>query len=85
MKRSTKRKPGAFGALGADAYFLLLDAIQRANSTDGTKIRDALAETKNFQAISGTINMGDNGNAVKSMVINKVEGGKFVYVTTVNP
>ncbi len=80
-----KKELGAFGALGADAYFLLLDAIERANSTDGTKIRDALAETKNFQAISGTINMGDNGNAVKSMVINKVQGGKFVYVTTVNP
>lgn len=80
-----KKEPGAFGALGADAYFLLVDAIQRANSTDGTKIRDALADTKNFQAVSGIINMGDNGNAVKSMVINKVEGGKFVYVTTVNP
>jgi branched-chain amino acid transport system substrate-binding protein len=80
-----KKEPGAFAALGADAYFLLLDAIERANSTDGTKIRDALAETKNFQAVSGIINMGDNGNAVKSMIINKVDGGKFVYVTTVNP
>jgi len=80
-----KKEPGAFGALGADAYFLLVDAIQRANATDGTKIRDALANTKNFQAVSGIINMGDNGNAIKSVVINKVEGGQFVYVTTVNP
>jgi len=62
-----------------------VDAIQRANATDGTKIRDALANTKNFQAVSGIINMGDNGNAIKSVVINKVEGGQFVYVTTVNP
>jgi branched-chain amino acid transport system substrate-binding protein len=80
-----KKDAGAFGALGADAYFLLVDAIQRAGSTDGTKIRDALADTKNFQGISGTINMGENGNPIKSMVINKVEGGKFIYVTTVNP
>jgi branched-chain amino acid transport system substrate-binding protein len=80
-----KKEPGAFGALGADAYFLLVDAIQRANATDGTKIRDALANTKDFQAVSGIINMGDNGNAIKSVVINKVEGGQFVYVTTVNP
>lgn len=80
-----KKEPGAFGALGADAYFLLVDAIQRANATDGTKVRDALANTKDFHAVSGIINMGDNGNAIKSVVINKVEGGQFVYVTTVNP
>ena len=50
-----------------------------------TKIREALADTKDFKGVSGTITMGEGGNPVKSMVINKVEGGKFVYVTTVNP
>jgi branched-chain amino acid transport system substrate-binding protein len=80
-----KKEAGAFDALGADAYFLLVDAIKRAGSTDGAKVRDALADTKSFQGISGTITMGEEGNPVKSMVINKVEGGKFVYVTTVNP
>ncbi len=80
-----KKEAGAFDALGADAYFLLVDAIKRAGSTDGAKIRDALANSKGFQGVSGTITMGEGGNPVKSMVINKVEGGKFVYVTTVNP
>lgn len=80
-----KKEADAFGALGADAYFMLVDAIQRAASTDGTKIRDALSETKGFQAVSGVINMGESGNPIKSMVINKVDGGKFVYVTTINP
>ncbi len=80
-----KKDADAFSALGADAYFLLVDAIKRAGSTDGTKIRDALAATKDFQGVSGVITMGDNGNPIKSMVINKVEGGKFTYVTTINP
>ena len=80
-----KKEAGAFDALGADAYFMMVDAIKRASSTDGTKIRDALANTKNFKGVSGTITMGEGGDPVKSMVINKVEGGKFVYVTTVNP
>jgi branched-chain amino acid transport system substrate-binding protein len=80
-----KKEAGAFDALGADAYFLLVDAIKRAGSTDGTKIREALDSTKAFQGVSGTITMGEGGNPIKSMVINKVEGGKFVYVTTVNP
>ncbi len=80
-----KKEADAFGALAADAYFLLVDAIKRAGSTDGTKIRDALASTKNFPGVSGVITMGENGNPIKSVVINKVENGKFVYVTTVNP
>ncbi|MHC1743521.1 MAG: ABC transporter substrate-binding protein [Syntrophobacteraceae bacterium] len=80
-----KKEADAFSALGADAYFLLVDAIKRAGSTDGTKVRDALAATKDFKAVSGTITMGENGNPIKSMVINKVQGGKFVYVSTVNP
>lgn len=80
-----KKEAGAFDALGADAYFLLIDAIKRAGSADGTKIREALANTKDFRGVSGTITMGEEGNPIKSMVINKVEGGKFVYVTTVNP
>ena len=80
-----KKEAGAFDALGADAYFLMVDAIKRAGSTDGAKIREALADTKNFQGVSGTITMGEGGNPIKSMVINKVEGGKFVYVCTVTP
>jgi branched-chain amino acid transport system substrate-binding protein len=80
-----KKDADAFGALGADAYFLLVDAMKRAGSTEGTKIRDALATAKDFQAVSGIITMGENGNPIKSMVINKVEGGRFAYVTTINP
>lgn len=84
-EKNKGKEADAFTALGADAYFLMLDAIKRAGSFEGAKIRDALAKTKDFQAVSGTITMGESGNPIKSMVINKVEGGKFVYVTTVNP
>jgi branched-chain amino acid transport system substrate-binding protein len=84
-KKENKKDPDAFTALGADAYFILIDAIHRAGSTNGPKVRDALAHTKNFQGISGNISIGEDGNAVKSVVINEVKNGKFVYVTTVNP
>lgn len=80
-----KKDADAFGALGADAYFLLVDAIRRAGSTDGVAVRDALAATRNFEGVSGLISMGENGNPIKSMVINKVQNGKFEYVTTINP
>ncbi len=75
----------AFVAMGADAYFITIDAIKRAGSADPTKIRNALASTKDFEAISGKITLKPDGNAIKAMVVNKVKDGKFTYVTTINP
>jgi branched-chain amino acid transport system substrate-binding protein len=80
-----KEEISAFSALGADAYLLLVDAIKRADSTEGPRVRDALAGTKDFKGVSGSLTMGLDGNPIKSVVIDKVENGKFVYVTTVTP
>jgi branched-chain amino acid transport system substrate-binding protein len=80
-----KGEINAFAALGADAYLLLVDAMKRADSTEGPKVRDALAGTTDFKGVSGSVTMGPDGNPIKSVVIDKVENGKFVYVTTVAP
>lgn len=85
FEKKFKIDANAFHALGADAYFVLLDAITRAKSTKGADVRKALASTKNFEAISGKLSIGEDGNAVKPMVINVVKNGKFDYLTTVNP
>jgi branched-chain amino acid transport system substrate-binding protein len=84
-KRYPNKEPNAFHALAADAYFVLLEAINRAKSTQGEAIRAALATTDQFEAISGKLSIGEDGNAVKPMVINVVRGGKFEYLTTINP
>ena len=84
-KKHSKKEPNAFHALAADAYFVLWDAMIRAGSTKGEAIRAALATTKNFEAISGKLTIGEDGNAVKPMVINVVRNGRFEYLTTVNP
>ncbi len=74
----------AVAALGYDAYIVLLDAIERAGSTDGEAIRKALAETKDFEGVTGIINFTPDGDADKNMaVIKKVVNGKFVFVETV--
>jgi branched-chain amino acid transport system substrate-binding protein len=75
----------AFAAMAADAYFITLDAIRRADSANPTKIREALAATKDFEGVTGKITLKPDGNAIKAMVVNKVQEGKFVYVTTINP
>jgi branched-chain amino acid transport system substrate-binding protein len=80
-----KKEANAFAALGYDAYMVILDAIERGNSTDPQVIRDKLAETKDFVGATGNITIDENGDAVKSAVIKNVDGGKFVYLTTVEP
>jgi branched-chain amino acid transport system substrate-binding protein len=75
----------AVHALSADAYFVLVDAIERAQSLRGYDIRKALAQTKNFKAVSGTIGMDAQGNAVKKMVFYQVKNGKFEYVKPPTP
>jgi branched-chain amino acid transport system substrate-binding protein len=80
-----KKELSAFTALGADSYFLLLNAMTRANSLEGPKIAQALAGTKDFPGVSGTVTMGPDHNPVKGVVILKVENGKFVYQTTMQP
>lgn len=84
-RKEYAQEPDAFTAMAGEAYFLVIDAINRAGSTDPQKIRDAIAETKDFEGVSGKLTINKEGNADKPMVINKVQGGKFVYVTTVNP
>lgn len=84
-KEKGEGEPSTFTALGFDAYMVIYDAIKRANSADPKAIRDAIAATKDFPAAAGTITLDENGDAVKSAVIKKVEGGKSVYLTTVEP
>ena len=84
-KKMYNKDLDGFGAMGADAYFLLYDAMKRAQSVDGPKVREALATTKDFEGVTGKISIGDDGNAVKSVVINQVKDGKFVYVQSINP
>ena len=75
----------AFAALGYDAYMVIIDAITRAGSADSVAIRDAIAETKDFVGATGNITLDENGDAVKSAVINKVVDGKFEYFKTIEP
>ena len=84
-KEKYGKDANAFAALGYDAYMIIIDAITKANSADSVAIRDQLAKTTDFVGATGKITLDTNGDAVKSAVINKVEGGRFVYLTTVDP
>ncbi len=79
------KTPDAMAILAYDAMRIMADAIGRAGSTDGGKIRDALAATKDFAGASGITTIDDQHNAKKSAVILRIQDGQFRYVATVKP
>jgi branched-chain amino acid transport system substrate-binding protein len=79
------KEPAAVTALGFDGYLVARAAIEKANSLDGAKIRDALAGMAAFPGAAGIITFDENRDATKSAVIKVVKGGRFSYLTTVNP
>ena len=77
--------PDAHAALANDAARLLFESIARTGSTDGDKLRDALAQTKNFNGVTGVISMDADRNAVKPAVVLKLQDLKFIYQETIEP
>ena len=75
----------AMAALGYDSLMLLADAIKRAGTTEGTKVREALAATKDFHGATGNITIDPARNASKPAVILTITNGGFQYIETVAP
>jgi branched-chain amino acid transport system substrate-binding protein len=76
--------PDALAATAYDAARIIFDAIKRANSLEGVAIRDALAATKDFPGVTGKVTFNENRDAVKPIVMIKIQpGGKFVVAERV--
>ena len=71
--------------LGYDAARILIDAMKRAGSTDGPKVRDALAQTKGYAGVSGSITIDAERNSTKNIVVLKIDGGKVKFQTSIAP
>lgn len=77
--------PDGLAASGYDAMKVLADAMSRAKSLSSQDVRDAIAQTKDYQGVTGMITINEKRDAVKSAVVLKVENGQTKYQTTINP
>jgi len=77
--------PDALAALAYDAAHILVDSMKKANSTDGPKLRDAIAQTKDYPGVTGRITIDQDRNSVKPAVVLQVKDGKLAYVETITP
>lgn len=80
------KQPNAFTALGYDAARLLMTAIQNAGSTNPQAVREALAATRDFDGVTGTISFSAGSQIpIKSVTIMEVDSGRQSFVTEVLP
>ena len=70
-------EPNIFVAQAYAAAYILTAAIVEAQSTDPIAIRDALANTKNFDTVLGQFSFNEVGDAVYDPVMLIVENGGF--------
>lgn len=79
-----KTDVSAFGGYAFDCLQIMLAAIQRAGSTDKSKIRDELERTSGYIGTSGTINMSATDhtglNLRDAFRMVEVRGGKFKLI-----
>ena len=76
----------ASAPLAHDAVMLFENAITRAGTLERDKTRDALAATRGFQGITGTITFDQNGDPLdKDAVIMKYENGAIKLVKSIKP
>ena len=80
---ATKEKPGKYGAAGYNALNILMDAIQRAGSTDAEKIREALGQT-DYEGPNGKFNFDAKGQAhgFNIVLVQLLQGTPKVVATT---
>ena len=87
-RKRFNKEPDAIAALAYDAVKVLADAMNRAKSTDGPKVRDALAKA-DVAGVTGQLKMNPERNVDKPAVVQEVTYAngqvKFVYKTTVSP
>lgn len=77
-KEKYNTTPDSFSALAYDAAQLLMKAIEKAGSTDAQAIKKALAESTDFDGVTGTFTMGKDHTPLKSAVVIEFQNGEEV-------
>ena len=71
-------EPDPWAAQSYATLHILVAAISNAGSTDSTAIRDALAQTMDFDTVLGSFSFDPNGEALYDPIIAVVKDGQIV-------
>jgi ABC-type branched-subunit amino acid transport system substrate-binding protein len=76
-KKKHGYEPDSFAAHGYDTLMVMWQAVKRGG-LNRARIRDALAETKNFHGVTGMISFDHRGNDMRGVDFAVVKDGKFL-------
>jgi branched-chain amino acid transport system substrate-binding protein len=76
----TGREPQESHFRGAEAYFLILNAIRRCGSIEPARIGKALSCASDYNSMVGTIKINNDVTTRSPVYVNQVKYGKFVHV-----
>lgn len=85
FKAKYGKDPDAFNALGYDLAYFLKDGLERAGEANSEKLKDALAQTKDFKGVTGTLSVDEKHNPVKSVTIIEVKDGEPTFLKKLDP
>lgn len=77
FRRRYGEMPDSFSAHGYDAMMIIASAIRRGG-LNRYRIRDALANTRNFPGVTGSISFDHQGNDTREVIFARVVKGRFV-------
>lgn len=84
-KARTGKEGDAFVMQTYDVVMQLATAIEETGSADPVKVRDTLANMKDYQSLAGPYSMNEVGDAVRQLQPIKIIDGKFVNISNGDP
>lgn len=77
-KEKFDKEADMFAAMAYDGVYVAKEAIERAGSADPQAVNEALAETTDFDGVTGTFSFDEMHNPVKTVTIIEVQNGEDV-------
>ena len=69
--------PDVFAMQGYNAGLILFNAIKTAKTTDGTKLAEEIAKTKDLQVANGKLTYDEKHNPITTALVLELKDGKM--------
>src|SRR5262249_51762187 len=79
------KPPGVHAALAYDGARLLFDALRRAQTWNGARLRDELAKTDNFESLTGPLSFASNQIVRRTVLLVRLNGTAIVVEKRYEP
>jgi branched-chain amino acid transport system substrate-binding protein len=85
FKEKYNTEPESYASYAYETTMVVLDAIEKTKSNDRKKIREAIAQTTNFDGILGRWSFDAHGDTTSTIMSgNIVRSGRYAFLSSLN-